>query len=1274
MSVHTNRRGRSAKMYFLRRKKKESRYSPAFFVLALLFDFLVAEREILTTIKGIARREPYTEWRETMALQPSVINPPLLKQRKKKWDDWMYWYVDNVILSFILSKNFKNIAQRREPAPKYHNGQKAQVWAFLLWKDTQVQDSSDKEASNAWTLYQKWCKMDSKVKETWIIAGKTIQTFTKISNAKMQDTLMQSNITNVEGAKPIIVRKVVRNGQPEETGEAKKDSAKSLETKTQKSESMEIEVDKKEKPRLKPSIKPKTKSGKATIEEDADLSNEEYIVDKILAKRFNTKKRCPEYLIKWEGYPHENNTWESAEAGNLAACKSLLDEFERSLAKQKESKAAQQQSNTKVVGRVSLPLQKSVIKAETSQPGPSTAVQAGRPMRSSKSKAMDQVKQWCGSMKDEENELLGKRRIDDSDSDSEEGGSSAAKRTKGDTGSDDEWTGESEDERLLGRSDVIQRAFNRANAQSNGSNRTSVSSTDLATSLGLQSPDGAKSSQPPVLVASAKGVVKVDPKQMPNLASGLYVMSRKDGIIKLNSSPSGKLAVKGSSTAQGVVMVQNRDNTNVIKKQVISTSQSNSMTPVKVVSKMDGSQVVTQMKVVTKAVTPKMGNVQKSEPIKIQPKPDPSQLQQIHVVAAVPTPITLQPRIPTGVRSAPVTPQRTVDGRPLLPRPSLRPTATTSVLGTIRTPVRAPAPRQIQAQVTRPVLQKRTTTVVSTQQTVSPVGTVTGTVTQIRPKFTVLTTSPQSKQVIKTASPVQQQQQSQSQQQPSTPSSQQQTKQSSKTPVSKAQSLLSPQQKLLMVKRKAQEAAGIKPGGRGLLAGARTVAGRGRAKIGTETPSAISQTGNKPPKESKLAEGDGLHMEFHEVGSEESSSDDESDLPPAPESDAITAPEPESPPRPFTLCPLTGRIIGPDGEPIEQSDEPETGETSTNSNITKTAVTNTSEATSADLTTATTVVANANTSTPTPTTTTTTVTAAASTNATAELVLPSLDSLTESGGIMRVEMSPGGTTGTIVQDSETAQINLSNVTISAPDLPCLDDTASTVVVTAAPQPVSTATSLTETAISSSAETSITTVLSTVPATSTVTMSVTTADVKTGEKISEEKKITTNDASNLVTIAEHGVVYQVASQAEDGQTLLVTHGADGEQQCVYVTTEQQGDDGSVLTLDHAVAEAVAQLIPDQVNLTPQFYVKEDGAEPTENSMVMSIMDNTNTSDVSGTQEDNDGHNEGQSVIAQVVQAEEPTPGGTRRVVLLLPDGNLMMTEVDEDQYAALELDK
>ncbi|XP_046837262.1 uncharacterized protein LOC124432378 isoform X1 [Vespa crabro] len=1088
-----------------------------------------------------------------------------------------------------------------------NNEQKAQVWAFLLWKDTQIQqEGSDRDSTNSWKLYQKWCKMDTHIRDSWITAGKTIQTFTKISNAKMQEVPRQTN-SNLEGTKPIVVRKVIRNGQPEEGSDTKKD-VRSSEVKSQKSlESMESEVDKKEKPKLKPSVKPKGKSSKATGEEDRDSSNEEYIVEKILAKRFNPKKRCSEYLLKWEGYSHESNTWEPAES--VATCKYLLEEFERNLAKQKELKAAQQQASTKLSGKVAA--QKAIIKsADASKPGPSNVAQAGRPMRSSKSKAMDQVKQWCGSMKDEESDILGKRRIDYSDSDSEEAGSSAAKRAKGDTGSDEDWTGESEEEKLIGRSDVIQRAFNRANAQSNGSNRT-VSTTDLATSLGLQSPEGAKSSQPPVLVANAKGVVKVDPKQMPNLTSGVYVMSRKDGIIKLDSSPSGKLAVKGSPTTQGVLMVQNRDNTNVVRKQVISATQSNSITPVKVVSKMDGSQVVTQMKVVSKPIASKTGGIQKSEPIKIQPKPDPSQLQQIHVVTAVPAPITLQPRISTGIRPSPVAVTRGADGRPLLPRPTLRAATPTSVLGIgspIRTPVRAPAPRQLQGQQTRQVLQKRTT-VVNTQAS-SP---STATVTPVRPKFTVL--SSQGKQVIKSGSPAQ-------------------NKQSPKSSLGKPQSLLSPQQKLLMAKRKAQEAAGlIKPGGRGILAGNRASAGRGKAKA-VESPTVIAP-GNKP-KESKLAEGDGLHMEFHEVGSEESSSEGEPELPP-PEAETITAAEPDSPPRPFTLCPLTGRIIGPDGEPVEQPAEAESEPTPSTTLPNVKTVTTPSESTDT-----------------------------VATTTTAELVLPSLDSLTEGGGIMRVEMSPGGTTGTIVQTSEPAQIHLPNEAVSAPDLPCLDDTTTNTVT---PSTTTVSTSLTETPVSESTNT---TGVTSAAVTSTTTISVASTDVnKPDEKMPEERKVT-EDTSNLVTITgEDGVVYQVTGQADDGQTLLVTRGADGEQQCVYVTTEQQGDEGSVLTLDHAVAEAVAQLIPDQVNLTSQFYVKEGDAEPTENPMVMSIMDNTNATDVTGSQEDSDGQAQ---VVAQVVQAEEPTPGGTRRVVLLLPDGNLMMTEVDEEQYAALELDK
>ena len=411
-------------------------------------------------------------------------------------------------------------------------------------------------------------------------------------------------------------------------------------------------------------------------------------------------------------------------------------------------------------------------------------------------------------------------------------------------------------------------------------------------------------------------------------------------------------------------------------------------------------------------------------------------------------------------------------------------------------------------------------------------------------------------------------------------------KQPQKITPTKPQSLISPQQKLLMAKRKAQEQAGIKPMGRGgLSAGARTpISSRGKVKAAE--PVLTPNQANKP-KESKLAEGDGLHMEFHEVNSEESSSEEEPDTTPI-DIAPVAQPEPESPPRDFTLCPLTGRIIGPDGEPVEQP-EPEVPEPTPPTPV---QIINSGEG-NQDAASATSV-------------------------STTELVLPNLDAIPEVGDVMRVEMSPGGTTGTIIRTTETEQITLSNVT--APDLPCLDDT---IPVTSAPTTQTEATSSTETTVATS----------TTPITST-----TSADASVADKTEEEKK--EEEATNLVTITgEDGVVYQVAGQAEDGQTLLVTRGADGEQQCVYVTTEQQGEDGSVLTLDHAVAEAVAQLLPDQSNLGSQFYVKEgEAGEATDNQMVMSIIDDPNATAAAGTQEDSEGQ-----VVAQVVQADDPTPG-------------------------------
>ncbi|GBP01991.1 hypothetical protein EVAR_71417_1 [Eumeta japonica] len=44
----------------------------------------------------------------------------------------------------------------------------------------------------------------------------------------------------------------------------------------------------------------------------------------------------------------------------------------------------------------------------------------------------------------------------------------------------------------------------------------------------------------------------------------------------------------------------------------------------------------------------------------------------------------------------------------------------------------------------------------------------------------------------------------------------------------------------------------------------------------------------------------------------------------------------------------------------------------------------------------------------------------------------------------------------------------------------------------------------------------------------------------------------------------------------------------------------------------------------------------------------------------------------NIPAEVVQADLPSPGGTRRVVLLLQDGTFMMTEMHDDEFKALNI--
>lgn len=60
-------------------------------------------------------------------------------------------------------------------------------------------------------------------------------------------------------------------------------------------------------------------------------------MDRIVAKRFNPRRRINEYLVKWIN-PSVPNTWETT--ANLENVAHVVDTFEKQLARQKENRAA----------------------------------------------------------------------------------------------------------------------------------------------------------------------------------------------------------------------------------------------------------------------------------------------------------------------------------------------------------------------------------------------------------------------------------------------------------------------------------------------------------------------------------------------------------------------------------------------------------------------------------------------------------------------------------------------------------------------------------------------------------------------------------------------------------------------------------------------------------------------------------------------------------------------------------------------------------------------
>lgn len=71
-----------------------------------------------------------------------------------------------------------------------------------------------------------------------------------------------------------------------------------------------------------------------------------------------------------------------------------------------------------------------------------------------------------------------------------------------------------------------------------------------------------------------------------------------------------------------------------------------------------------------------------------------------------------------------------------------------------------------------------------------------------------------------------------------------------------------------------------------------------------------------------------------------------------------------------------------------------------------------------------------------------------------------------------------------------------------------------------------------------------------------------------------------DGQPLLVTGEDGTIYQVAGKNEQGQTILIAQGAEGEQQCVYVAADDN-EEGGMINLDSAVADAMQNIATDEV---------------------------------------------------------------------------------------------
>lgn len=363
----------------------------------------------------------------------------------------------NVFHFIELFREHKETECRKESTLKDCRETKAKVWAFLLWKAAQLNPTDGAEGAgnvNSWKLYQTWVKLEESVRETWIVAGRTIQSFARMGQGNLQEMPVKITKTIIESGpeekkatpspvtSPTAGNRFLANRKPDYKPPAAVTATAAKSETDVKKVPVTTAVKKPDtvvKPPGKRSVAKRTTPGSGEVVEEE--------VEKILAKRFNPRRKEHEYLVKWTKFAHDANTWEPLI--HLQTCQSVLEYFEVQLAKQKEQRAAaaartlqqQQAEKAKAAGTTvtstatSAPQSATVVPvvtlAKTTTPVPVAAAAptpqtvplaqssplGGRPARNSKVNAIDKVKQWVttgggGGSSGYEAETGVKRKID----------------------------------------------------------------------------------------------------------------------------------------------------------------------------------------------------------------------------------------------------------------------------------------------------------------------------------------------------------------------------------------------------------------------------------------------------------------------------------------------------------------------------------------------------------------------------------------------------------------------------------------------------------------------------------------------------------------------------------------------------------------------------------------------------------------------------------------------------------------------------------------------